>query len=52
MTNIIADLAVEVEAAAWLAFHFVHALEKFALGLASPYPVDLFSRFNTVYQPP
>jgi alkylation response protein AidB-like acyl-CoA dehydrogenase len=28
MTNLIADLAVEVEAAAWLAFHFVHALDQ------------------------
>jgi putative acyl-CoA dehydrogenase len=28
MTNVIADLAVEVEAAAWLAFRFVHALDQ------------------------
>ena len=28
MTNVIADLAVEVEAAAWLAFRFVHALDR------------------------
>jgi putative acyl-CoA dehydrogenase len=27
MTNVIADLEVEVEAAAWLAFRFVHALD-------------------------
>ncbi len=28
MTNVIADLAIEVEAAAWLAFRFVHALDR------------------------
>src|SRR6478735_2803929 len=28
MTNVIADLAVDVEAAAWLAFRFVHALDQ------------------------
>lgn len=28
MTNVIADLAVEVEAATWLAFRFVHALDR------------------------
>jgi putative acyl-CoA dehydrogenase len=28
MTNIVADLAIEVEAAAWLAFRFVHALDR------------------------
>ena len=28
MTNVIADLALEVEAAAWLAFRFVHALDQ------------------------
>ena len=27
MANVIADLAIEVEAAAWLAFRFVHALD-------------------------
>ena len=28
MTNVIADLAIEVEAAAWLAFRIVHALDR------------------------
>jgi putative acyl-CoA dehydrogenase len=28
MSNVIADLAVEAEAAAWLAFRFVHALDR------------------------
>jgi putative acyl-CoA dehydrogenase len=28
MTNIVADLAIEVEAATWLAFRFVHALDR------------------------
>ena len=28
MTNVIADLALEVEASAWLAFRFVHALDR------------------------
>ncbi|PTM39681.1 acyl-CoA dehydrogenase family protein [Bosea sp. 124] len=28
MTSVIADLSVEVEAAAWLAFRFVHALDR------------------------
>lgn len=28
MTNVIADLALEAEAAAWLAFRFVHALDR------------------------
>ncbi len=28
MTNVIADLALEVEAAAWLSFRFVHALDR------------------------
>ena len=28
MTNVIADLAIEAEAAAWLSFRFVHALDR------------------------
>ncbi|BCB21387.1 acyl-CoA dehydrogenase family protein [Bosea sp. ANAM02] len=28
MTNVIADLALEVEASAWLAFRFIHALDR------------------------
>src|SRR6516164_4554470 len=30
MTNVIADLEVEVEAAAWIAFRFAHALDRAA----------------------